>query len=200
MLKTTGLGLTYLDHEQHGYHFATIFFDTIEYMATILGTISSYLVPFDPITTSLVPNRRRETIWTNGDPVIWRIYASPGTIRSLTNTRCELSSWNYCSMVIWFFLWCSVSWLPHIVRSGSETYHYDANVWKHFAYSAKQGLYPLKRHRLTGIAIPIINPRRSDDRLMFIMGIPIPIRRCLLSEWNAWNDDVSLMTISSRAA
>ena len=36
--------------------------------------------------------------------------------------------------------------------------------------------------RLTGIVIPIINLRRSDNRLRFIMGILIPISRCLLSE------------------
>ena len=45
-----------------------------------------------------------------------------------------------------------------------------------------QGLYSLGRHCLRGIGIPIINLRRSDDRLRFIMGIPILIRRCLLSE------------------
>ena len=37
-----------------------------------------------------------------------------------------------------------------------------------------QGLYSLRRRRLTGIGVPIINIRRSDDRLRFIMGIPIP--------------------------
>ena len=42
--------------------------------------------------------------------------------------------------------------------------------------------YSLRRHRLTGIGIPIINLRRSDDRLRFIMGIPILIRRRLLRE------------------
>ena len=39
---------------------------------------------------------------------------------------------------------------------------------------AFQGLYSLRR-RLTGKVIPIINLRRSDDRLRFIMGIPILI-------------------------
>ena len=42
------------------------------------------------------------------------------------------------------------------------------------------GLYSLRRRRLTGIGIPIINLRQSDDR--FIMRIPILIRRRLLSE------------------
>ena len=35
---------------------------------------------------------------------------------------------------------------------------------------------------LTGLGIPVINLRRSDDRLRFVTGIPIPIRRCLHSE------------------
>ena len=38
------------------------------------------------------------------------------------------------------------------------------------------GICSLRRRRLTGIGIPIINLRRSDDRLRFIMGIPILIR------------------------
>ena len=45
-----------------------------------------------------------------------------------------------------------------------------------------QGLYSLKRRRLISLGIPIINLRRSSDRLRFIMGIPIPVRRHLLSE------------------
>ena len=35
-----------------------------------------------------------------------------------------------------------------------------------------QGLYSLKKHRLIDVGIPIINLRRSTDRLRFIMGIP----------------------------
>ena len=41
-------------------------------------------------------------------------------------------------------------------------------------------LFTRKRRFLIGIGIPIIYLRRYDDRLMFIMGIPIPIRRRLL--------------------
>ena len=44
-----------------------------------------------------------------------------------------------------------------------------------------QGLYSLRR-RLMSIGIIIINLRRSSDRLRFIMGILIPVRRRLLSE------------------
>ena len=49
-----------------------------------------------------------------------------------------------------------------------------------------QGLYSLRRHRHISIGIPIINLRRSSDRLRFIMGIPIPIRRRLLSAKRPW--------------
>ena len=47
------------------------------------------------------------------------------------------------------------------------------------------GLYSreIKRQIHTVMGIPITNRRRSDDRLMFIMGILIPIRRCLLNEY-----------------
>ena len=45
-----------------------------------------------------------------------------------------------------------------------------------------QGLYSLRRRRLTGIGTPNINLRRSDDRLRFIMGSSIVIRDRLLSE------------------
>ena len=44
------------------------------------------------------------------------------------------------------------------------------------------GIYSLKRRRVTGIGILIINLRQSYDRLRFTMGIPIQIKRCLLSE------------------
>ena len=46
----------------------------------------------------------------------------------------------------------------------------------------QKGLYSLTGRRLIGIGIPIINLSRSDDRLRFIMGIPIPIRQYLLNE------------------
>ena len=38
----------------------------------------------------------------------------------------------------------------------------------------------LRRHRFINIGIPIINLRRSSDRLRFLMGIPFPVRRRLL--------------------
>ena len=43
------------------------------------------------------------------------------------------------------------------------------------------GLYSLRRRRLISIGILIINLRRSSDGLRLIMGIPIPVRRRLLS-------------------
>ena len=44
------------------------------------------------------------------------------------------------------------------------------------------GLCSLRRHRLIGVHGPIINLRRSSDHLRFIMGIPIPMRRCHFCE------------------
>ena len=49
-------------------------------------------------------------------------------------------------------------------------YYRPKTVWR------PSQIYKLKRHRLTGIGIPFINLRWSDDRLRFIMRIPIPIR------------------------
>ena len=43
-----------------------------------------------------------------------------------------------------------------------------------------QGLCLLRRRRFIGISIPIANLRRFSDRLKFIMGILISVRRCLL--------------------
>ena len=45
-----------------------------------------------------------------------------------------------------------------------------------------RGLYWQKKHCLIGIGIPIINLRRSSDRLRFIMETLIPIRRRLFNE------------------
>ena len=50
-----------------------------------------------------------------------------------------------------------------------------------------QGLYLLRGHRLIGIRIPIINLKRSSDRLRFIMGILIHVRRRLFGEYKSSN-------------
>ena len=42
--------------------------------------------------------------------------------------------------------------------------------------------YSLRWHRPIGIRIPIINIRRSSNRLGLIMGIYIPVRRRLSGE------------------
>ena len=46
------------------------------------------------------------------------------------------------------------------------------------------GLWSLYKCGHTRMGIPIINLRRSDDHLRFMMGIPlVPIRRCHPVEW-----------------
>ena len=59
------------------------------------------------------------------------------------------------------------------------------------------GLYSLRRRRLISIGIPIINLRRSSDRLRFVMGIPIPVRRRLLSEKRPWVKKAQIITFYS---
>ena len=88
--------------------------------------------------------------------------------------------------------WCWINWLVftcHVICLPCVAYIYsgcnsekpcDYPNWSRIPNSLD--LYSLRRHRLTGIGIPMINLRRSDDRLRFIMGIPILIRRRLLNE------------------
>ena len=59
------------------------------------------------------------------------------------------------------------------------------------------GLYSLRRHCLISIGIPIINLRRSIDRLRFIMGIPLPIRQRLFSEQRPWKGTNDISTVIS---
>ena len=63
-----------------------------------------------------------------------------------------------------------------------ETIRHTDGQW---IYCAKldinnQDLCSLRRFRFIGIGIPIVNPRRSPDRLRFKAGIPIGTRRCRL--------------------
>ena len=60
------------------------------------------------------------------------------------------------------------------------------HTWKSLCRDEVLGLYSLRRRRLISIGIPIINLRRSSDRLRFIMWIPIPVRRRFLSEQRPW--------------
>ena len=63
------------------------------------------------------------------------------------------------------------------VPFSSRSIHRQRDVHK-----ISQGLYSLRRRRLISIGIPITNLIRSSDRVRFIIGIPIPIRRRLLGE------------------
>ena len=94
------------------------------------------------------------------------------TWRILTNSQaCRGNIWrfihNRCMILLWSY---GVSSVQRV-----EVYKIVTN--------ASLGIYSLKgRRRLTGIGIPIVNLRRSGDRLRFIKGIPIPITRCLLGK------------------
>ena len=65
--------------------------------------------------------------------------------------------------------------------------------WDHLARD------PLRGHRLIGIGIPIINLRRSSDRLRFITGIPIPAWHYLCCGIYALYNSGSLISVALRA-
>ena len=73
--------------------------------------------------------------------------------------------------------------LPLRLRSAS------AHVWTHVVICVEANFPPASARVRPGmcertfidIGIPILNLRRSSDRLRFVKGIPI--RRCLLSEY-----------------
>ena len=64
----------------------------------------------------------------------------------------------------------SIWWRHHVIPISHRHMNFDR--------------YSLRRH--LGIGISINNLRRSSDRHRFIMGIPIPLRRRLFSEWRPW--------------
>ena len=76
------------------------------------------------------------------------------------------------------------------------TYHRVLYHWNlgpdsyHGASKASLVLYSLRRHRLFRMGIPIINLRRSADRLRFIMRITLPVRWLLYH----WNENVVILT------
>ena len=72
--------------------------------------------------------------------------------------------------------------LKLIWRSDTHKWHAGLGTFS-IKMHPRQGLYSLRRHRLIGIGIHIINLRRSSDRLRFIIGIHIPVRRHHYSEY-----------------
>ena len=106
----------------------------------------------------------------------------------ITSIRYVIGTEKYKSMAAKFAV--STDSAACLASSG----HLQAQLWQNLNLVYQhmrgsftgQGLYSLRRRRLISIGIPIINMRRSSDRLRFIMGIPIPVRRRRLSEWRPW--------------
>ena len=74
---------------------------------------------------------------------------------------------------------CSILPLLTISPNGTPKYflfvmRLSAMIIKTVELAVLQGFYSPKSRRLIGIGTPIINLRRSDDRLSFILGIPTP--------------------------
>ena len=91
---------------------------------------------------------------------------------STQNFPISFLQWKFLHLYWDFFLEVQLTICQHCIRK-----------WLDTKQVTTQGLYLLKTHCLASIGIPIINLRWSNDHLKFIMGIPIPIRWCLLSEW-----------------
>ena len=69
---------------------------------------------------------------------------------------------------------------------GSHQYYPYRSGLHHWYWDIIQCLYSTSRHHIIGAGIPIINLRRSLDRLRFILGIPLPVRRRILSKSMPW--------------
>ena len=136
----------------------------------------------------------------------WRpVCVGLNVLTQLFMVRCMPTSgiWNeYCCIAQQFIYWVLFDCAPGCALDCASGYvlgcaHGSAQAWANVCaqgcapdcasddcapdWVSSLGLYSQRRRRLTGIGIPIINLRRSDDRLRFIMGIPILIRRRLLT-------------------
>ena len=70
-------------------------------------------------------------------------------------------------------------WLGAVRQQAITWANVDPDLWRQMA---SLGHNELKRHHLTGIGIPTVNLRQSDKFLGLSWGIPMPMRRCFLSE------------------
>ena len=84
----------------------------------------------------------------------------------LSNTNCHRIVLNVIEMGSWGSV--------HLAIQMFDTHS------RGFETSLVLGLYSLRRRRLTGIGIPTVSWRQPNDRLKFIVEIPLPIRRCLV--------------------
>ena len=124
--------------------------------------------------------------WTDGsDTYIYGDFTGPGVMSRDDRYRCFVSSITvqYC---LWYVetVCCEWHWWGYIILDVGFMWFFMAVslalCQSNDCYNAVEAT--LGFYSLAGIGIPIINLRRSNDRLSFIMGIPKPGRRCRLSE------------------
>ena len=132
------------------------------------STAHTYQVNYLAPMIYCIPDRKGHPIDFYSMSIQWSL------LSGIWYTRYYLSYWN------WFkkyenciCLWYHWSTLKSYILENRDILFNMSNTLGH---------YSLRKRRFTGIGIPIINLRRSDDRLRFIMGIPILIRRRFLSE------------------
>ena len=145
------------------------------------GTQSSHIKGLDKCVwcwvCSVLSKQRGEVVWWGGGVRFTK--ANCGQESQWPYTDCGpavtgmFASWNselFSERIVLYMHFLSFLDIPSPQRISNSR------------FVQKLGLYSLRRRRLKGIEIPIINLRRSDDRLRFIMGIPVLIRRRHLSE------------------
>ena len=104
----------------------------------------------------------------------WRKGAEWGCSITVLQVIIIPDNWTFVIPMLW-------NYYPFVLYHSAIERKYF-HKWRTLDLYPCQGLYSFK-HRLTGTGIPIINLRWSEDRLRFIMWIPILIRRWrLLSE------------------
>ena len=102
---------------------------------------------------------------------------------------------NHCCLNTMSFIYLiSFSFCSHVLAEACSKVVFFIRITKDHIYQiailgrffganqdTEPGLYSIKWRSLTGIGIPIINLRWSDDHFRFMMGILIPQTRCLHS-------------------
>ena len=115
---------------------------------TMKANSSIYLI--DPCDMLLKSNRSFQTYLMTHISFWW-----------IALTRIPLDLADDKSILVHVIAWCCQA-TNHFLEPMLTKLH--DTIWHH------QGLYSLRRRRLISLGIPIINLRRSSDRLRFIMG------------------------------
>ena len=128
---------------------------------------------------------RTEMFWMVCCGIWERCIVGFATFRCFAYSTCLLPVLTFSPLCVGVTVCLSPMLVNHLVTQMIKYKHACAYYSSHivqFMRKKIQGFYSLRRYSLIGIGIPIINLGRSANRLLFIIGIPIHVKRCLLSE------------------